>query len=66
MRMVEVWDQDNGYVSLRLVAFDYRTAHDDVAAEGRRRGVSDMTSGWMPDERGDADDRNVELWIPKP
>jgi hypothetical protein len=28
--------------------------------------VSDMTSGWMPDQSGDADDRNVELFVPKP
>jgi 3',5'-cyclic AMP phosphodiesterase CpdA len=66
MRLVEVWDQDNGFVSVRLVNLDYSVEGDPVAADGRRRAVSDMTSGWMPDQSGDADDRNVELFVPKP
>lgn len=66
MRLVEVWDQDNGFYSVKLVGLDYATEGDDVAAEGRRRGIVDMTSGWTSDKSGTVEDRNVELWVPAP
>lgn len=66
MRLVEVWDQDNGYFTLRLVAFDYQTENDPIAAEGRKRGIIDYASAWQGDGRGRAEDRNVELWVPVP
>lgn len=66
MRVVEVWDQDDGYVSIRGVALDYSTGSDPVAADGRSRGVADFTSGWGKDGRGALGDRNVELWVKKP
>jgi hypothetical protein len=66
MRLIEVWDQDNGFVSVRSIALDFSTEGDAVAADGRARAIADLTSGWVDDASGAADDRNVELWIPKP
>lgn len=66
MRLVEIWDLDNGFLSIRLVAFDFQTENDPVAEEGRRLGILDYTSGWEKDGRGEAQDRNVELYVPLP
>lgn len=66
MRMIEVWEQDNGFVSVKLVAFDYQTEGDPVAEEGRKIGILDFTSGWQGDGTGTATDRNVELYVPAP
>ena len=66
MRLMEVWDQDNGFVSVRSIALDFSTEGDPVAQDGRARAVADLTSGWVEDAGGVAADRNVELWIPKP
>lgn len=66
-RVVEIFDQDNGYLMLRGTCVDFASDGDDVAAEGRKRGVVDLTSGWGPSSGdGKAEDRNVELWIKKP
>lgn len=65
MRVIEVWDLDNGFLSIKNVAFDYQTENDPIAEEGRALGILDYTSGWQGDGRGDADDRNVELYVPK-
>lgn len=65
-RVVEIFDQDNGYLMLRGTAVDYAAEGDAVAAEGRRRGVVDLEAGWTPGGVGKKDDRNVELWIKKP
>jgi 3',5'-cyclic AMP phosphodiesterase CpdA len=65
-RIVEVWDQDDGWLMLRATAFDFATDDDPVAAEGRTFGIIDFTSGWAKDGRGDLADRNVELWIHAP
>lgn len=66
-RVVELFDQDNGWIMMRATCVDFAIDGDAVAAEGRRRGVVDIVSGWLPRE-GDtaADDRNVEIWIQKP
>lgn len=67
MRVIEVWDQDNGSLSIRARAFDMRTDDDPIAEHGRTLGVVDFTSGWEGDGRGTGpDQRNVELWIPAP
>lgn len=67
LRMLEVWDQDNGFLTIRTVAFDTVTEGDPLAETGRTVGFADHTSGWAPDGRGKApEDRNVELWIEKP
>jgi 3',5'-cyclic AMP phosphodiesterase CpdA len=66
-RVVEIFDQDNGWLMLRATAVNFSVDGDPVASEGRRRGVVDSTSGWLPEDgTGNADDRNVELWIKKP
>lgn len=66
MRLVEVHDMDNGFFMIRMVAFDFSTEGDPVAAEGKALGVIDYTSGWEADARGEAASRNVELWVPVP
>jgi hypothetical protein len=66
-RVVEIFDQDNGWIMMRATCVDFAIDGDAMAAEGRRRGVVDLVSGWLP--RGNdvtAEDRNVELWIKKP
>jgi 3',5'-cyclic AMP phosphodiesterase CpdA len=66
-RLVEIFDQDNGWVMMRATAVDISVDGDAVAKEGRRKGTTDLTSGWQPDDgRGKVEDRNVELWIKKP
>lgn len=68
MRLLEVWDQDNGFLTIRTIAFDFVTDDDPLADEGRALAVADFTTGWRSsDGRGmDPEDRNVELWIPTP
>ena len=66
-RVVEIFDQDNGWIMLRATCVDHAIDGDDVAKEGRRRSVVDMDSGWGPASgAGKLEDRNVELWIKKP
>lgn len=66
-RVLEIWDDDNGWLRLRATVADYATDGDPVAAEGKKLGVLDYTSGWCSsDGPGTALDRNVELAIPKP
>ena len=65
-RMVEIFDQDNGWLMLRGTCVDYAADGDDVAAEGRKRGTVDVESGWISTGTGSTEDRNVELWIKKP
>ncbi len=65
-RVVELWDDDNGWIRLRSVVVDYEMEGDDVGIEGKKLGALDMTSGWTADGRGTAADRNVDISIPKP
>ncbi len=64
MRMIEIHDMDNGFFVIRLVALDFSTENDPVAAEGKSIGVVDYTAGWAADARGEAPSRNVDLWVP--
>ncbi len=67
LRVVEIFDQDNGWIMMRATAVDLSVEGDNVAKEGRRKGTVDLTSGWQPDDgRGKVTERNVELWIKKP
>lgn len=66
MRMVEVHDQDNGWLTITGVAFDFSTVDHPLAEQGRALGIMDFTAGWTPDGRGTTLDRNVELWIEAP
>ncbi|RYE74967.1 MAG: hypothetical protein EOO74_10770, partial [Myxococcales bacterium] len=62
-RLLEVWDQDNGWLMLRATCVDLATENDAVAEEGRRRGTVDWVSSWVADGRGPDGQRNVELYI---
>jgi 3',5'-cyclic AMP phosphodiesterase CpdA len=66
-RIVELFDQDNGWLMIRATAVDLDLRADPIASEGRRAGIVDFTSGWGPvDGLGLENDRNVELWLRKP
>ncbi len=67
IRIVEIWDQDNGFLMMRTTNVDFATYDDEVAKEGRRLGILDFASGWGDGEgSGAPEDRNVEVWIEKP
>ena len=66
MRLIEVTDEDNGYLSFRLVGVDFATDGDDVAEMGRALSILDHTSGWGAGYAGLVEDRNVKLYVPKP
>jgi hypothetical protein len=66
-RVVEVWDEDNGYLVMRLTSVDLATEGDPVAALGKAKSVIDFVTGWWEQSAvGSPEDQNVELWIPKP
>jgi 3',5'-cyclic AMP phosphodiesterase CpdA len=65
-RVVELFDQDNGWIMLRGTCVDFSVDGDPIAAEGKRRGVIDFTSGWLPTKTIQPSDKNVEVWIKKP
>jgi 3',5'-cyclic AMP phosphodiesterase CpdA len=67
IRLIEVWDEDNGWLMLRATNVDFSTMGDPVALEARTLGTMDFVAGWASsDGRGEANERNVELWIKKP
>ncbi len=67
LRMVELWDGDNGHFMLRATAIDVDTSDDALAEQGRVLGIVDYTTGWAvlgpPPPAGRT---NVELWIRAP
>jgi len=66
-RIVEIFDQDNGWIMMRTAGVDFSVEGDPVANDGRRRGVIDVVTGWNPsDGTNTPADRNVEIWIKKP
>jgi len=65
-RVIEIWDQDNGWLMLRATAVDFATEGDPVAAEARKLGIADYVSGWGEDGTGLPEWRNAELWVPAP
>jgi hypothetical protein len=66
MRVMEIHDQDNGWLTLHAVSVDYATDDDPLAEEGRTLAIADFTGGWSDDGTGELDDRNVTLWLPLP
>jgi 3',5'-cyclic AMP phosphodiesterase CpdA len=64
MRILEIRDEDNGFLSMSSIALDVSFDGDDLGAEGRLRSITDMTSGWQPTGEGVPEDRNVRVWIP--
>lgn len=66
-REIEIWDEDNGFLSIRGVALDYSVEGDPLSQMHRTLGTMDHTSGWNPDDgMGGVTDRNVRLFVPKP
>lgn len=66
LRLIELYDEDNGWLSVRATAVDVATDDDPPAEEARRRAQVDFTAGWQPDGRGAPDQRNAILWVRKP
>lgn len=67
VRIVEIWDQDNGWLMLKTTNVDFSAMGDPVAFEARTLGALDFVAGWAgTDGPGAANDRNVEVWIEKP
>lgn len=66
MRIVEVHDQDNGWLTITGIALDFSADGDGLAADGRALGILDFTSNWVIDGSGTPQDRNVRLWIEAP
>jgi hypothetical protein len=66
LRVVEIWDDDNGWIRMRAILANYQTDNDPVAADGRTLAITDYTSGWGKNGFGTSTDRNVELYIQKP
>lgn len=67
LRIVEVFDQDNGWLMLRTTNVDFSVMGDPVALEGRTLGTLDFVAGWTGGSGpGQPEDRNVEIWIEKP
>ncbi len=65
-RVIEVWDDDNGFLRVRATVLDLAHEDDPLAAEARRLGTLDHVIAWTDDGRGGPSDRNVELLIPSP
>jgi 3',5'-cyclic AMP phosphodiesterase CpdA len=67
-RTVEIFDQDNGWLMLRGTCVDFAFDGEPMSTEGKKRGVVDFTSGWLPFDPSSitSSDENVEVWIKKP
>jgi 3',5'-cyclic AMP phosphodiesterase CpdA len=65
-RLLELWDEDNGWLRLSSTCVDVSVEGNPAAQLGRSRGVIDYVSGYTTDGPGAIDDRNVDLWIPRP
>jgi 3',5'-cyclic AMP phosphodiesterase CpdA len=67
MRVVELHDQDNGWLTITSVALDFATEGDALGEQARALAITDLTSGWTDSEAaGTPQDRNVRLWIELP
>ena len=66
-RVIEIWDEDNGMLSVRTIAGDWSTDGDPVAAQGKTLGMLDFDAAWVTGPKaGTLNDRNVALWSKKP
>jgi hypothetical protein len=67
MRLIEIWDEDNGFVSIRSVAVDYISKEHPVTSRALELGILDYAVGWGGGTGpGTIADRNVVLWQKKP
>jgi hypothetical protein len=62
LRVVEIWDEDNGFGTIRSTVLDYATDDDPLAAKAHALMLGDR--GWGGE--GTPEDRNVVLWFKKP
>jgi hypothetical protein len=66
-RIIEIWDEDNGYVSVRATYVDLDMEDEPVAEAGRHLGVMDYVSGWNTFfAAGKTSERNATVYIEKP
>jgi hypothetical protein len=66
-RVIELWDEDNGYVALEAIYVDMDMRGDPVAEQGRHLGVMDYASGWNPQfATGITRDRNLRVYAKTP
>jgi hypothetical protein len=66
LRLVEVHDQDDGWLTITGIALDVAIDDDPLALDAKYLGILDFTSGWEFGGAGTTTDRNVQLWIPAP
>lgn len=65
-RVYEIYDEDNGWLSIEATAVDFSTEGDKPAQAGREKAVVDYVSGWITGGVGEPNDHNVQLWVKKP
>lgn len=66
LRLVELYDDDNGTLRMEATPVDYASDDDPLAMLGRSLGLIDHLTGWSSDGSGAAEDRAVTLVIAKP
>lgn len=64
-RLLELWDEDNGWLRLRATSID-PPVDTPLLAEARRLAVLDWTTGWFDSPPTRPEDRNVDVWVRKP
>ena len=65
MRILDVRDEDNGWLTITSVALDFATEGDPLGARGRSLAISDLTGGWTVPQiliDGKPIGGYVELW----
>ena len=66
-RVLELWDEGNGFVSLTAIYVDMDMRKDPVAEQGRHLGLMDFTSGWNPQfATGMTEQRNLRVFAKAP
>jgi hypothetical protein len=64
-RLLELWDEDNGWLRLRATSID-PPVDTPLLAEARKLAVLDWTTGWFDSPPTRPEDRNVDVWVKKP
>lgn len=63
MRLVEIFDDDNGTLRMEATPVDYVADDDPLAALGRSLGLIDVLAGWNGSGSGAADERRISLIV---
>jgi hypothetical protein len=66
LRVLELWDEDNGLLGLRSAVVDYVSDGNPMALEARRLSILDFVTGGSCCGPGAREDRNVILWSARP